>query len=47
MPLGRRTDYGEARYVGAELGDSDDVERDLDVRGLAQHLLRALRKRDD
>jgi hypothetical protein len=32
MPLGRRTDYGEARYAGVEVEASADVERDLDVR---------------
>jgi hypothetical protein len=32
MPLGRRTDYGDARYAGAEVDVTDDVERDLNVR---------------
>ena len=32
MPLGRRTDYGDARYAGVEVDATDDVERDLNVR---------------
>ena len=32
MPLGRRTDYGDARYAGVEVDVTDDVERDLNVR---------------
>ena len=32
MPLGRRTDYGDARYAGIEVDVTDDVERDLNVR---------------
>jgi hypothetical protein len=32
MPLGRRTDYGEARFAGVEVDASADVERDLEVR---------------
>jgi len=32
MPLGRRTDYGDARYAGVEVDASDDVERELNVR---------------
>ena len=32
MPLGRRTDYGDARYAGVEVDVTDDVERELNVR---------------
>ena len=32
MPLGRRTDYGDARYAGVEVDVTEDVERDLNVR---------------
>ncbi len=32
MPLGRRTDYGDARYAGVEVDVTADVELDLKVR---------------
>ena len=34
MPLGRRNDYGEARFAGVEVDDSADVERDLQARAV-------------
>ena len=48
MPLGRRTDYGDARYAGVEVDVTSDVELDLKVRpvgALCSHCSRLTRRR--